>query len=181
MQAAKQGETDEEARDRVAQYFVNRVSTPQGGLLSTTVRWSEGIPTSGQSSSRDIETGGADYVFTTPKSNTDSENSSLLPGLWFDAERTFQRLDFWANKGDQFGKRVGKSPIDQAVPGGYEVMFKGRLSFDDAAVLMVKDEDMRTRVITKLRQKGITQLGGRPLEAVVMTGPDYKAAKNTTK
>ena len=181
MQGAKQGETDEEARDRVAQYFVNRVSTPQGGLLSTTVRWSEGIPTSGQSSSRDIETGGADYVFTTPKSNTDSDNSNLLPGLWFDAERTFQRLDFWANKGDQFGKRVGKSPIDQAVPGGYEVMFKGRLSFDDAAVLMVKDEDMRTRIITKLRQKGITQLGGRPLEAVVMTGPDYKAAKNTTK
>jgi hypothetical protein len=181
MQGPKSGETEEQARDRIADYFADRMATPQGGLLATTTRWSEGIPTSGQSSSRDIETGGADYVFTTPKSAPNSENTRLLPSIWFDAERTFQRLDFWANQSDQFGKRVGKSPIDQTVPGGYEVMFKGRLSFDDAAVIMVKDQDMRTRLITKLRQKGITQIGGRPLEAVIMTGPEYSAAKNTVK
>ena len=180
MQGNTYGETPEEKRERIAAYFVSRVASPQGGLLSTTTRWSEGVPTGGMSSQTDINTGGADYVFTTPGSAPNQKNDSLVPLIYFDAERAFQRLDFWANMSDQFGKRTGKSPIDQAVPGGYEVMFKGRLSFDDAAVLMVQDEDMRTRIITKLRQKGINELGGRPLEAVIMTGPDYWAAKNTT-
>jgi hypothetical protein len=179
--AQNPGESDSDHRDRVADYFVSRVATPQGGLLSTTTRWSEGVPTSGMSSQTDINTGGADYVFTTPLHGVNSNTHGLVPQIFFDPNRVFQRLDFWANSTDKFGKRFGKDPISAAKPGGYEVMFKGRLSFDDAEVLMVQDEDMRTRIITKLRQKGITQIGGRPLEAVIMTGPDYHAAKKTVQ
>jgi hypothetical protein len=178
MKGSSSTETKEEQVERIANYFVSRVASPQGGLLSTTTRWSEGVPTGGMSSQADIKTGGADYVFTTPVHGVISKNDSLVPLIYFNAERAFQRLDFWANQSDQFGKRTGKSPIDQAVPGGYEVMFKGRLSFDDAEVLMVNDQTMRTLVITKLRQKGINELGGRPLEAVIMTGEDYQALIN---
>lgn len=177
MKGSNANETAEEKRERIADYFVSRVASPQGGLLSTTTRWSEGVPTGGMSSQADIKTGGADYVFTTPVHGVVSYNDSLVPLIYFDAERAFQRLDFWANVSDQFGKRTGKSPIDQAVPGGYEVMFKGRLSFDDSELLMVNDQNMRTLIITKLRQKGIKELGGRPLEAVIMTGQDYQALK----
>ena len=167
-------ETEEEHINRALDWFASRVATPQGGLLSTTTRWSEGVSTSGMSSTSDIRTGGADYVFTTPQGQTTvSSNSSVVPAIYFDPNRAFQRLDFWANLNDKFGKRVGKSPIDQAKPHGYEVMFKGRLSFDDAAALVVRDQDIRTRLITKLRQKGIKEIGGRPLEAVIVTKQDY--------
>ena len=178
---ASYNETEEEKKERIANYFVSRVASPHGGLLSTTTRWSEGVPTGGMSSQADIKTGGADYVFTTPVHGVVSKNDSIVPMIYFSAERAFQRLDFWANQSDQFGKRTGKSPIDQAVPGGYEVMFKGRLSFDDAEVLMVSDQTLRTLIITKLRQKGINEIGGRPLEAVIMTGEDYQALKAQSK
>ena len=171
------GETPEQRRERIAEYFASRIATPQGGLLSTTTRWSEGVGGGGMSSQTDVNTGGADYVFTTPASKPVSDNNYDVPKIYFSGERAFQRLDFWANQSDKFGKRIGKSPIDQAVPGGYEVMFKGRLSFDDAEVLMVNDQTMRTLIITKLRQKGINEIGGRPLEAVIMTGQDYSAAQ----
>lgn len=175
-------ETDEEAKDRIAEWFADRVATPQGGLLATATRWTEGVPTGGQSSSADVDTGGADYVFTTPRSSVVVGTSYyLVPTLWFDAERAFQRLDFWANEHDEFGKRKGKSPISQIKPHGYEVMFKGRLSYNDAEVIFAKDEDMRTRIITKLRQKGINELGGRPLEQVIQTDVSYSASKKTTK
>jgi inorganic pyrophosphatase len=170
-------ETPEQRRERIADYFISRVATPQGGLLATTTRWTEGVGGGGMSSSTDVNTGGADYVFTTPLSQPNSSNSYDLPLIYFSGERVFQRLDFWANQNDKFGKRIGKNPAEQAVPGGYEVMLKGRLSFDDAEVLMVNDQTMRTLIITKLRQKGITEIGGRPLEAVIMTGEDYKLAK----
>jgi hypothetical protein len=88
--------------------------------------------------------------------------------MYYDPELLFQRLDFWANKKDSYGRRGGL-PIPDAKPGSYELMFKSRLGIDDMKVIVVKDQDMRTRLITKLRQKGITEIGGKPLEQMIVT------------
>ena len=49
-------------------------------------------------------------------------------------------------------------------------MFKHRISFDDLDVFIVPDQARRTIIIQKLRQMGITEIGGRPLEAVISAG-----------
>lgn len=153
-------------------WLAKLIGTPQGGLLSTTTRWTEGVGASGMSSAADIGTGGADYVFTKPVKVADAKTygtSGML--MYFDPVKVYQRLDFYANSGDNFGKRqVNQDVINAAKVGAYELMFKHRLSFDDLDSIVISTQAQRTAVIQKLRQMGIDQIGGRPLEAVIVIG-----------
>jgi hypothetical protein len=91
--------------------------------------------------------------------------------MYFDPVKVYQRLDFYANSGDNFGKRqVNQDVINAAKVGAYELMFKHRLSFDDLDSIVISTQAQRTAVIQKLRQMGIDQIGGRPLEAVIIIG-----------
>jgi hypothetical protein len=153
-------------------WITNLLATPQEGLLSTTTRWTEGIGTSGMSSAADVGTGGADYVFTKPVKVADGKTygvSGMV--MYFDPVKLYQRLDFYANSYDSFGKRVSNQDvINAAKVGAYELMFKHRVSFDDLDSIIVNNQATRTAVIQKLRQKGITEIGGRPLEAMILIG-----------
>lgn len=153
-------------------WLTNLLATPQGGLLSTTTRWTEGIGTSGMSSAADVGTGGADYVFTKPVKVADAKTygtSGMV--MYFDPVKVYQRLDFYANSYDAFGKRqANQDVINAAKVGAYELMFKHRLSFDDLDSIVVSNQATRTAIIQKLRQMGIDEIGGRPLEAVIIIG-----------
>lgn len=175
----KTGETEEEYHERVADWFASRVLTPQGGLLATTTRWTEGIATHGMSSSADIATGGADYVFLRPRTEgtVRSTYSSAAPMIYFDANKMFQRLDFWANESDKFGKRSGKNPLGQIYNngGGAEIMFKHRVGYENAKALIVINDQVRAAYIKVFRARGITELGGVPIEQIIHTKESYKA------
>jgi hypothetical protein len=164
--------TPEEQFELRTDWLSKLIGTPQGGLLSTTTRWTEGIGASGMSSSADVGTGGADYVFTKPVKITDAkEFGTNGVVMYFDPVKLYQRLDFYANSGDNFGKRqVNQDVINAAKVGAYELMFKHRISFDDLDSIVVTNQATRTAVIQKLRQMGITEIGGRPLEAVIIIG-----------
>jgi hypothetical protein len=164
--------TPEEQFESRTDWLSKLIGTPQGGLLSTTTRWTEGIGASGMSSSADVGTGGADYVFTKPVKITDAkEFGTNGVVMYFDPVKLYQRLDFYANSGDNFGKRqVNQDVINAAKVGAYELMFKHRISFDDLDSIVVANQATRTAVIQKLRQMGIDQIGGRPLEAVIIIG-----------
>jgi hypothetical protein len=166
------GSSPEEQLEMRTDWLAKLIGTPQGGLLSTTTRWTEGIGASGMSSSADVGTGGADYVFTKPVKVADAKTygtSGVL--MYFDPVKLYQRLDFYANSGDNFGKRqVNQDVINAAKVGAYELMFKHRLSFDDLDSIVISTQAQRTAVIQKLRQMGIDQIGGRPLEAVIVIG-----------
>ena len=170
--------SEEEKLDARASWIANLLATPQGGLLSTTTRWTEGIGTHGMSSGSDVGTGGADYVFTKPVKNMDKKtygvgNDSVV--VYFDPLKVYERLDFYANYTDSYGKRTSNHDIISAAKvGAYEVMFKNRLGFDDADSIIMS-QAVRTRVIAKLRQRGITEIGGRPLEAVILAGTETKS------
>jgi hypothetical protein len=168
------GETPGESyQDKEINWLVALFSTPQGGLLSTTTRWSEGIGTNGMSSQSDVGTGGADYVFTKPVANASAKEygvSNSAPALYFDPLKLYQRLDFYANQHDAYGKRTpNKDVISAAKVGAYEVMFKHRISWNDLDVIVMRS-DIRDAVITKLTAMGITELGGRPLDQVIVVG-----------
>ena len=165
--------TDEQKIKAMTDWLVGFVDNPQGGLLSTTTRWTEGIGVNGQSSAADIGTGGADYVFTRPVRSADRKRygtTDWVPTLYFDPKKVYQRLDFYANYTDAFGKRSkNKDVISAAQVGAYEVMFKQRLSWDDLDVMVVS-KDIHLGVIAALKAKGINYIGGRPVEEVIITG-----------
>jgi len=160
-------------QDKEVNWLVALFSTPQGGLLSTTTRWSEGIGTNGMSSQSDVPTGGADYVFTKPVANASAKEygvSGSAPALYFDPLKLYERLDFYANQHDAYGKRTpNKDVISAAKVGAYEVMFKHRIAWEDLDVVVMRS-DIRDAVITKLTAMGITTLGGRPLDQVIVVG-----------
>jgi len=149
---------------------------PNRALMSTLARWTEGVGGSGQSSETDMATGGADYVFFSPKDMT--VTSSIGYGVsdasdatvTFDAVDLFTRLDFYANYVDTYGARSEENDnLKNAAPGGYELMFKDRVSTD-----MLKDIVVHTRVvpflIEELKNRGITEINGRSVDEVVTVG-----------
>ena len=152
------------------------IAGPNRALMSTLARWTEGVSSSGQSSETDMATGGADYVFFSPKDMT--VTSSIGYGVsdasdatvTFDAVDLFTRLDFYANYVDTYGARSEQNDnLKNAAPGGYELMFKDRVSTD-----ILKDIVVHTRVvpflIKELNNRGITEINGRPVEEVVTVG-----------
>jgi hypothetical protein len=165
--------SDEQKVKAMTDWLVGFIDNPQGGLLSTTTRWTEGIGVNGQSSAADIGTGGADYVFTRPVRSADKKKygtSDWVPTLYFDPKKVYQRLDFYANYTDAFGKRSkNKDVISAAQVGAYEVMFKQRLSWDDLDVMVVS-KDIHLGVIEALKARGINYIGGRPIEEVIIVG-----------
>jgi hypothetical protein len=165
--------TEEEKDKAMTDWIVGLIDNPQGGLLSTTARWTEGVGVHGQSSARDIETGGADYVFTRPSSNDGKKRygtSDYVPTLYFDPLKLYERLDFYANYTDKFGARQkNKDVISAAKVGAYEVMFKHRLAWEDLDVMVVSKR-VHTGVIEGLKARGITTIGGRPIEEVIIIG-----------
>jgi hypothetical protein len=165
--------TEEEKDKAMTDWLINLVDNPQGGLLSTTTRWTEGVGVHGQSSAKDIETGGADYVFTRPSSNDGKKTygtSDYVPTLYFDPLKLYERLDFYANYNDKFGARQkNKDVISAAKVGAYEVMFKQRLAWEDLDVMVVSSR-IHAGVIEGLKARGITTIGGRPIEDVIIVG-----------
>jgi len=165
--------SDEEKVKTMTDWIVGFIDNPQGGLLSTTTRWTEGIGVHGQSSQADVGTGGADYVFTRPVKSADRKRygtTDWVPTLYFDPKKVYQRLDFYANYTDAFGKRSkNKDVISAAQVGAYEVMFKQRLSWEDLDVMVVSKE-VHVGVIEGLKARGINYIGGRPIEEVIITG-----------
>lgn len=165
--------SDEQKVKAMTDWLVGFIDNPQGGLLSTTARWTEGVGVHGQSSQADIGTGGADYVFTRPVKSADKKKygtSDWVPTLYFDPKKVYQRLDFYANYTDAFGKRSkNKDVISAAQVGAYEVMFKQRLSWDDLDSMVVSKE-IHLGVIEALKVRGINYIGGRPVEDVIIVG-----------
>lgn len=158
--------------ERFADYYASILGTPQGGLLSTTTRWSEGIGGNGMSSQQDIATGGADYIFVIPKVNMDAKTHGVYGNqmvVYFDPKKVYKRLDFFANTSDKFGKRImGVDTIQSSRPGyASEIMFKQRLSFSDLDSLIVSNE-MKSLIMQRLHDMGISEIGGRPIEDVLV-------------
>ena len=112
-------------------------------------------------------------MFTRPTKSADRKRygtTDWIPTLYFDPLKAYQRLDFYANYTDAFGKRSkNKDVISAAQVGAYEVMFKQRLSWDDLDVMVVS-ADMHQGVIEGLKARGIDSIGGRPIEEVIITG-----------
>jgi hypothetical protein len=166
-------------------------------LRSSVQRALHGSRAIGQSTYRDIETGGADYVFFTPSDMSSGMASHILYGenstsgvtFVYDSETMFRRIDFYANEGDYFGFRTVPEEslepttdyvIDKVKRTSYEVMFKGEVSHDDIGFILVSSRDKKDALVKALEDRGVTEIGGKPVRQVVTFGisKDDEALEN---
>lgn len=145
--------------DESAQALFNLLMQ-EDGLKATSVRWTEGIGGQGDSSHKDITTGGADYLFTKPKAvmKLYEVGNDKTAYFHFDPQRLYSRLDFWANISDKFGKRFASTdPVGQIKPkagGTYELMFKNGISWADLAMISVTPQ-VREILVKMLLDSGV--------------------------
>jgi len=97
----------------------------------------------------------------------------------YDPGVLLQRADIHANRGDRYGQRaVAKNVVDEGQvkyntysksgQSPYEMMFKHSIGLDGLDFVVTGDDDVSARVIQILKDNGIEQINGKPLEEVIM-------------
>ena len=180
-----------EAQDWMIKNLVAALVGPEhggfGALLSTTSRTLEGIPVSGMSSKTDISSGGADYVYLSPRKGFKTIADPMYGSMTiiFDAANIYERSDLYANSTDQFGSRTPKGDYQMGVysetlPFMYETMIKGRVGID-AAVGVVVSSEIRDDLLEELRRRGVTEINGVPIEEFIKLSEDSQNASRKVR
>lgn len=145
------------------------------GWASRRNRLEHGIWTAGQSAEEDFQNGGAKASYM----RVASASAEVSPS--YDCQvilhpRVFQRTDWWRYNTDGYGtttshKKHFGAPISQS-PGRYstniygtnEICFENGVSIKDVVAIVVRDDEKRKRMIKRLKESGITEYNGRPVE-----------------
>lgn len=150
------------------------------GLMSTTERFSRGVVKNGISSVLDIDSGGADNVFTRimnaeQRSKIQNHAVVLKPEI-------FDRTDWYAYNVDSYGStneahfagRLAPEEIFQRTMGDLkhysadnEQMFRTGIGVDYIEAIEVGELD-RDELLEGLREKGLSEVNGRPIEEVIV-------------
>lgn len=150
------------------------------GLMSTTERFSRGVVKNGISSVLDIDSGGADNVFTRimnaeQRSKIQNHAVVLKPEI-------FDRTDWYAYNVDSYGStneahfagRLAPEEIFQRTMGDLkhysadnEQMFRTGIGVDYIEAIEVDELD-RDELLEGLYQKGLFEVNGRPIEEVIV-------------
>ena len=150
------------------------------GLMSTTERFSRGVVKNGISSVLDIDSGGADNVFTRimnaeQRSKIQNHAVVLKPEI-------FDRTDWYAYNVDSYGStneahfagRLAPEEIFQRTIGDLdhysadnEQMFRTGVGVDYIEAIEVDELD-RDELLEGLHQKGLFEVNGRPIEEVIV-------------
>lgn len=150
------------------------------GLMSTTERFSRGVVKNGISSVLDIDSGGADNVFTRimnaeQRSKIQNHAVVLKPEI-------FDRTDWYAYNVDSYGStneahfagRLAPEEIFQRTMGDLkhysadnEQMFRTGIGVDYIEAIEVDELD-RDELLERLREKGLFEVNGRPIEEVIV-------------
>ena len=160
----------DEQNDLVAGVLADLLSD-SGGLKATIHRYTEGAVVGGMSSSEDIGTGGAAYVFTRPKDYAKpsiSQDDDVR--IYYDPLKAYQRVDFYANEHDEYGRRFDNHDVIQNAKARFsdtEVMFKNGLSSDEGLGMLLSPS-MRQKVLKALGERGVKEIAGMPVDKFVV-------------
>lgn len=159
-----------------------------GNLMCTTTRWSKGVLKSGMSSTTDLGNGGATEVFMRCHTNQSASQSTWYnskPAVVFSPE-LLTRLDCYCHSSDKYGSKLPGvfderiSPaqllkqLSQVYQSNHEVMMYDAVDLKDAEYIVYSNPQ---EVIYRLKQAGITNIGGKPLEKAVITPDQFRKIK----
>lgn len=134
---------------------------------------------SGQSASADIMTGGSTGNFfrvgTSSSSGIGTNHIIMHP-------RVFERADWWHAGHDSWGAiaKTGGHHYDKHfhrnnTSKGTEIMFQNNSAMEDVLCVILNPSD-RKLMLNKLAKYGITEIGGRPVEEVILSDSDKAEA-----
>lgn len=150
------------------------------GLMSTTERFSRGVVKNGISSVLDIDSGGADNVFTRIM-NAEQRRKIQNHAVVLKPE-IFDRTDWYAYNVDSYGStneahfagRLAPEEIFRRTMGDLkhysadnEQMFRTGIGVDYIEAIEVDELD-RDELLEGLYQKGLFEVNGRPIEEVIV-------------
>ncbi|MHC3392864.1 hypothetical protein ACLQ2E_25865 [Streptomyces lavendulocolor] len=159
-----------------------------GVLASTEKRAVMGIGGGlGMSEQADKMTGGANSVFLRVKKTPSKPGGGRL--IWDDPSVLMQRSDYYAYNGDHYGAinpahghynagAITRDPMKIAKFTGSsnEIMFRNGIDLLGAEApsrIVCHTAAERSSILASLTSRGITQLGGKPVEDVLCTEADY--------
>lgn len=159
-----------------------------GVLASTEKRAVMGIGGGiGMSEQDDKMTGGANSVFLRVKKTPSTPGGGRL--IWDDPSVLMQRSDYYAYNGDHYGAinpahykysagAITRDPMKIAKfsGGSNEIMFRNGIDLLGAEApsrIVCHTAAERSSILASLTARGITQLGGKPVEDVLCTEADY--------
>lgn len=168
-----------------------------GSLMSITDRYNHGIHAQGQSTPADIVNGVADYVFLSRQMQNNEEGVGTLDDLeypdelrvYFPPELLASSTDWYQAQFDTYGDLTKRGPnITAEGPDYYgnmmpwsdgsEVMLRERLPFSLA--LIGVDPAQRQAIINQLKESGMTEIGGIPIEDIIVPTGDLQSTKKRT-
>lgn len=150
------------------------------GLMCTTERYSRGVMKSGMSSTTDIDTGGADSVFT--RIANEAERGKMNGAVVVFKPEVFDRTDWYSYNYDTYGStddyyfvdRLSPDTIFDNItnPNSYysscnEQMFRTGIGAGFVESIEV-DSNLRDGIIAELRSMGLEEINGKPIEEVVI-------------
>lgn len=167
------------------------------GLMCTTERYSRGVMKSGMSSTIDMDTGGADSVFT--RITNEAERGKMNGAVVVFKPEVFDRTDWYSYNYDTYGSTDDEYFVDRLSPdtifdkitnpNSYysscnEQMFRTGIGAGFVESIEV-GSDSRDGIIAELRSMGLEEINGKPIEEVVIlrktppseATPDSKAEK----
>lgn len=147
--------------DRVVGMLSGAAST---GLFSSDERFSLGIMTLGKSSSTDMYNGAGDRVYVTGVTSTHINGDAILS-----ADTVNRTLDGYVNGNDGFGHRTAKNNFVKH-GGAYEYMIKRKFEPEQIAYFLIESYE-RQSVLDRLHAAGVTHIGSRPIEEVIVSTP----------
>ena len=168
-----------------------------GGLLSTHERYRRGLLFSGLSSSKDLESGGGDSVFTRLVTSEGVKGRSTLSGVASNDgtiifhPRILDRTDWYAYSSDNYGKtsteefsrrQSPRQVFSEQENSGYnhsnEQMFRCGISTNDILAIAVTDEEGLINLRHVLHIDGIDTLNDRPIEEMIVIAKTHDDAIN---
>jgi uncharacterized protein YjbI with pentapeptide repeats len=134
------------------------------GLQSTNERFRSGKQLTGMSSSQDMNSGGADYVYLGAGEAPAYGMNKYSVYLQYKAEKIFRRGEIFANRTDMFGARGYHDDIvGEISQNTYETMVKRHLGPEAIDKVFVSKE-VKAEIIERLKRFGITTMYGVPIQ-----------------
>lgn len=151
------------------------------GLMCTTERYCRGVMRDGMSSTADIDTGGADSVFT--RIANGAQRGGMDGAVVVFKPEVFDRTDWYSYGRDTYGStddnsfagRLSPDTIFAKItdpngfyPSGNEQMFRTGIGANFVESIEV-DSHSRDEIVAELHSMGLKEIGGRPIEEVVVS------------
>lgn len=162
-----------------------------GGLISSHERYKRGLIVDGESSSRDMRTGGGDSVFTrivTKKGLKNSKKSKQeLDGVHFVFEPDLlDRTDWYSYNNDLYGgidpnifkQRLSPKELIEEQGLGWrdsnEQMFRTGIPMEKVKAIACATENQALEVIDILHRAGITKINNKSIKQIITIAPGVR-------